>query len=291
MDTRYLKSLIAVVESGSIAKAARLENLTAAAVSQRILALERLLGFELLVRVGHEAKPSLACMDLLPRARSIVNEVALLAGDADAQGLTGPLRIGAISTVLTGLLPQALRTLTRSTPQLKPVIVPGTSRSLYQALEANELDAAIVVAPPFALAKTFNTVLLRKEPLVFIANEPSSQSIHVRLQTCPYIQYDPDAWGGRHALQYLQDHGLSPTALLDLDALETIALLASEGLGVSLVPNWSGFERWAGSCVVEPVDDERYDREIVLISHTQGARARMVEALKRALLETPGNAG
>lgn len=125
MDTRYLKSLIAVVDCGSIAKAARLENLTAAAISQRIVALERQLGMALLVRVGHEAKPSLACMDLLPRARAIVNEVALLAGDADSHGLTGPLRIGAISTVLTGLLPQALRALTRSTPQLKPVIVPG----------------------------------------------------------------------------------------------------------------------------------------------------------------------
>jgi len=285
MDTRYLRSLIAVVECGSIAKAARLENLTAAAVSQRILALERQLGLQLLVRVGHEAKPSLACMDLLPRARCIVNEVALLAGDVDTQGLTGPLRIGAISTVLTGLLPQALRSLTRSTPQLKPVIVPGTSRSLYQALEANELDAAIVVAPPFALTRSFDAVLLRKEPLVFISNEHAPHSIGARLQSSPYIQYDPDAWGGRHAVQYLQDHGLTLTALLDLDALETIALLTSEGLGVSLVPCWSGIERWTGSCVVEPVGDERYDRRIVLISHTHGARTRMVEALRQALQE------
>lgn len=285
MDTRYLKSLIAVVDCGSIAKAARLENLTAAAISQRIVALERQLGMALLVRVGHEAKPSLACMDLLPRARAIVNEVALLAGDADSHGLTGPLRIGAISTVLTGLLPQALRALTRSTPQLKPVIVPGTSRALYHALETGELDAAIVVAPPFALSKAFDAVLLREEALVFIAREHAAQSIDSRLQNSPYIQYDPDAWGGRHALQYLQDHHLSPAALLDLDALETIALLTAEGLGVSLVPCWSGIERWTGSCVVEPVGDERYDRRIVLLSHAQGPRRRMVGALQQALLE------
>ena len=289
MDTRYLKSLIAVVDCGSIAKAARLENLTSAAVSQRIVALERQLGMALLVRVGHEAKPSLACMDLLPRARAIVNEVAMLAGDADTRGLTGPLRIGAISTALTGLLPQALRSLTRSTPQLKPVIVPGTSRSLYQALEANELDAALVVAPPFALSKTFDAVLLRKEPLLFISNGHSAQGIDTRLQHCPYIQYDPDAWGGRHAVQYLQDHGLTPAALLDLDALETIALLTAQGLGVSLVPCWSGIERWTGSCVLEPAGDERYDREIVLLSHARGPRLRMVEVLRQALLENIGS--
>ena len=86
-------------------------------------------------------------------------------------------------------------------------------------------------------------------------------------------------------MQYLQDHGLTPAALLDLDALETIALLTSQGLGVSLVPCWSGIERWTESCVVEDVGDERYDRKIVLISHAQGARVRMVEALKQALQE------
>jgi DNA-binding transcriptional LysR family regulator len=41
MDIRFLESLIAVVETGSIAGAARLQYLTAAAVSQRIQALEK----------------------------------------------------------------------------------------------------------------------------------------------------------------------------------------------------------------------------------------------------------
>jgi DNA-binding transcriptional LysR family regulator len=289
MDTRYLKSLITVVDCGSIAKAARIEGLTAAAISQRIQALERTLGLELLSRVGHEAKPSEACMSLLPRARRIVNEVALLADDADTAGLTGPLRIGAISTVLTGLLPAALRTLTRSAPKLKPIIVPGTSRSLYQALEANELDAAILVAPPFDLPKALHKVLLRKEALVLISNEKSTQTLSAQLQARPYIRYDPDAWGGRHAARYLQDMGLAPPSMVDLDALETIAMLVTEGLGVSLVPQWSGFERWTAQCVVEPTANDRYDREIWLVSHAQAARPHRVKALTQALLGSGDN--
>ncbi|MBN3728046.1 LysR family transcriptional regulator, partial [Burkholderia sp. Ac-20379] len=50
METRYLKSLLAVVDSGSIADAARVEHLTAAAIGQRVQALERELGFALLSR-------------------------------------------------------------------------------------------------------------------------------------------------------------------------------------------------------------------------------------------------
>ncbi|MFO2463645.1 LysR family transcriptional regulator [Pseudomonas sp. 15FMM2] len=283
MDTRYLKSLITVVECGSIAHAARVEGLTAAAISQRILALERQLGFELLSRVGHTAKPSEACIALLPRAKSIVREVALLAGDVDVEGLTGVLKIGAISTVLTGLLPDVLRTMTRLAPALKPVIVPGTSRSLYQALLAGELDAAILVAPPFELPKALHRHALRKEPLVFLSQEKSADNVMTQLKTRPYIRYDPDSWGGRHAQRYLADNGLQPTALVDLDALETIAMLVSEGLGVSLVPYWSGIERWAKQCAVEQLGADRYGRDIVLISPVQTDRPRMLSALTQAL--------
>ncbi len=283
MDTRYLKSLITVVECGSIAHAARVEGLTAAAISQRILALERQLGFELLSRVGHAAKPSQACLGLLPRARRIVRETALLAGDADVDGLTGPLRIGAISTVLTGLLPEALRALTKLAPSLKPVIVPGTSRSLYQALIAGEVDAAIVVVPPFELPKALQKVSLRKEPLVFLSQDKSSATPLAQLQSRPYIRYDPDSWGGRHAQQYLADNDLMPTPWVDLDALETIAMLVTEGLGVSLVPYWSGFEHGGHNCHVEHIGSDRYDREIALISQVQTDRPHMMSTLSKAL--------
>ncbi|WP_456020453.1 LysR substrate-binding domain-containing protein [Pseudomonas protegens] len=283
MDARYLKSLITVVECGSIAHAARLEGLTAAAISQRILALERQLGFELLSRVGHAAKPSQACLGLLPRARRIVREVALLAGDADGAGLTGQLRIGAISTVLTGLMPEALRALTVSAPGLTPVIVPGTSRSLYQALLSGEVDAAILVAPPFELPKALQAVSLRKEPLVFLSKENSLSSIPAQLMSQPYIRYDPDAWGGRYAEQYLADQGLKPTPLVDLDALETIAMLVTGGMGVSLVPYWSGFEQWGHQCAVSQIGSDRYDREIALISPAQTDRPNMISALCAAL--------
>jgi DNA-binding transcriptional LysR family regulator len=283
MDTRYLKSLITVVESGSIAHAARIEGLTAAAISQRVLALERQLGFELLSRVGHAAKPSQACLGLLPRAKRIVREIELLAADADVRGLTGQLRIGAVSTVLTGLLPGALRALTELAPGLTPVIVPGTSRSLYQALLSGEVDAAILVVPPFELPKALQAVSLRKEPLVFLSKQECADSIPTQLMTQPYIRYDPDSWGGRHAEHYLADHGLIPTPLVDLDALETIAMLVTGGLGVSLVPYWSGFEQWGHKCAVSRVGNDRYDREIALISYVQTDRPNMMSALCKAL--------
>jgi DNA-binding transcriptional LysR family regulator len=287
LETRYLKSLIAVVDCGSIADAARVEQITAAAIGQRVQALERELGFALLSRSGYTAKPTEACLSLLPRARRIVRESALLEGDADLGGLSGTLRVGAISTALTGMLPGALRALTQEAPQGRPVIVPGTSRGLYQALQAGELDAAIVVAPPFPLPKTTRAVVLRREPLVLLADKKARGSAVSLLRSQPYIRYDPDAWGGRYSAKFLADQGIEPSVIGDLDALEAIAMLVADGVGVSLVPRWSGIERFAGDCRMTQIADEAYEREIVLLTSAQADRPNMLAILSQALLRSP----
>ena len=60
MDTRFLETFVQVVETGSIAGAARNMNLTAASVSQRLKSLEGSLGSRLIVRSGRTVKPPLA---------------------------------------------------------------------------------------------------------------------------------------------------------------------------------------------------------------------------------------
>ena len=284
MDSRYLTSLIAVIEQGSIADAARVEGLTAAAVSQRIKVLERQFGFDLLSRDGHAAKPTDACLRILPRARHIVGDFGLLAGDIDPTGLSGTLRIGAISTALTGMLPAALRQLANSAGAIRPVIVPGTSKSLYGAMLEDQLDAAILVAPPFALPKTLRARALRKEPLIFLSKTKPRPDILGMLASRPYLRYDPASWGGRHAEQYLSDIACMPVPMCDLDALEAIAMLVEDDVGVSLVPHWPGLERMARHCRLTPIAGARYHREVVVLSKVAADRPAMVGALIQALM-------
>ncbi|MFZ3002157.1 MAG: LysR family transcriptional regulator [Undibacterium umbellatum] len=283
MDSRYLQSLIATIEHGSIAEAARAENLTAAAISQRIQALERELGFPLLARLAHTARPTEACLHLLPRAKHIVSEVALLAGDIDPAGLTGTIRIGAISTAMTGMLPLALRQLRQNAPNLKPGIVPGTSRSLYQAVIDDEIDVAILVAPVFDLPKSLQIRNIRSESLVLLSRHAPKGSIPATLQSRPYLRYDPSAWGGRFAEKYLKDQGLKLEAMCDLDALETIAMLVADDVGVSLVPHWPGLEKLAQDCVITRIPDPGYARKLVLLSKLQHPRPSILGLLSQAL--------
>ena len=284
MDVRYLESLVRIVESGSIAEAARLQNLTPAAVSQRVQALERQLGVELLSRAGHAAKPSEACLALLPRARHIIRESQLLVADTAPAGLGGPLRVGAISTALTGLLAPALRRLTATAPALHPTIVPGTSRQLYQALQSEQIDAALIVAPPFVIPKGLRASTLRREALALLAPSGTKTGTPAQvLQSLPYLRYDPAAWGGRHAEDYLREHQLELKPLCDLDGLEAIAMLVADGLGASLVPHWSGLERLAVGCTITTIPGAHFAREIMLLTSAAPDRPAALELLRHSL--------
>ena len=289
MDTRFIESLIAVVESGSIAAAARVQGLTAAAVSQRIQALERDIGCELLSRTAHAAKPTEACLNLIPRAHKLVREAEALKGDIDVSGLTGTLRIGAISTALTGLLPSALCKLSEVAPHVKLHITPGTSQTLYDAFQSETLDAAILVDPPFDLPSTIEVDTLRKEPLLFLSKMGNNRPVQETFETEPYICYDAGSWGGRIAARYLADNGIHPDTLCELDALEAIYILVAKGMGVTLVPDWAGLKPVQKQINTTPIEDDRYLRKLVLITPRQPHRPKIIEKLKISLLSEPAN--
>ena len=283
MDIRYLDSLIAVVRFGSIAHAARSQNLTAAAVGQRIQALEKHFNTTLLNRSSHKATPTEACLNLLPRARHIVNEFYDMNADIDHSGLRGKFHLGAISTALTGMLPMAIKQLTLSAPDLTLQIKPGTSNSLFADLADHRIDAAIIALPPYALPSSYHFQVLRDEPLILLSNQSAGKNIRDKLRQNPYICYDSQSWGGLKASQFLKDKNISIEPYYELDALEAIEKLVQQGMGVSLVPQWAGLDLNSSSLDVEIVRPNRYGRRVVLVTTSDSPRKKVIEVLNRTL--------
>jgi DNA-binding transcriptional LysR family regulator len=284
LDIRYLDSLIAVVELGSIAQAARSQNLTAAAVGQRILALEKHFNTALLNRNSHRATPTEACLNLLPRARHIVSEFYDMNADIDHSGLSGKFHLGAISTALTGMLPIAIKQLALSTPGLVLQIKPGTSNSLFADLADRRIDAAIIALPPYALPSSYHFQVLRDEPLLLLSKQSPGKNIRQKLTRNPYICYDSQSWGGLKASQFLKDKGIDIEPYYELDALEAIEKLVHQGMGVSLVPRWAGLDLKSSAIDAEIVRPNRYSRRVVLVTPADSARSRIIDVLKQALL-------
>ncbi|HVY17199.1 MAG TPA: LysR family transcriptional regulator [Rhodopila sp.] len=283
MDTRFLESFIAVVEEGSIAAAARRLHLTAAALAQRMHALESEIGAPLLIRSGRNVIPSEAGFAIVGRARLLLRELRDLCDSASADGLSGELRLGAISTALTGLLPMMLARVATAYPQMEVHIVPGISVDLYRRVQLGELDAAVIVQPDFVMPKSCEWHLLRTEPLVALAPAGlAGREPHALLAEEPFIRYDRHQWGGRVADRYLRDARIRPRDRFELDALDAIAVMVDRGLGVSLVPDWA--PPWPAGIDVAKLALPRPSppRHIGLMWTRNTARARLVQAFLRS---------
>jgi DNA-binding transcriptional LysR family regulator len=279
MDTRFLESFLAVVELGSMAEAARRLGLTPAAVSQQVRSIEHEVGASLLIRAGRTVKPTVAGSAIAEAGRRIVREVTELRFLAAGGEIAGELRIGAISTAVTGILPPILKKLMEAAPALDLFVVPGVSVDLYRKLSDGEIDAAIIVRPQFTLPKSLDWRLLRSEKLVVLA--PASDKgfdTHELLRVRPFIRYDRNNWGGRLADTYLRRVGVRPKERLELDSLEAIAIMVDQGLGISLVPSWAA--PWPADINVckMPLPTEAPERQIGLVWSRSSPRVNLIKA-------------
>lgn len=240
MDIVFLQSFVSVVDGGSIAEAARRLNVTPSALAQRLGSLEAELGYRLVMRAGRTVQPTPAGLAILPHARRLIDGVRDLRAIAACDQPEGQLLIGATATSLTGLLPGILRLLRERYPGISTFVRPGSSADLYQDLIKGELDAALMVEPIFELPKSTGWLTLREEPLLLIAAERlGEQSAMDLLNTHPFIRYDRNQWGGQIVDRFLRKYAPEVKEWLELDALDAIATLVDQGLGVAIVPDWA----------------------------------------------------
>ncbi len=293
MDTQFLESFVAVVDSGSMAAAARRLNLTPAGVAQRIRALEREIGAPLVSRSGRTVRPTEGGAAILGRARKFLTEVRDLKAIAVNDRPSGALRLGAFHTASSGLLPDILTLLTKAYPEIEVHIIRGTSAELYYKALDDQVDAAMIAQPPFAIPKSFEWRLLREEPLIVLA--PAATRIrdpHALLGSEPYIALDHNSWAGRLADGYLRQVRIRPHERFELDGLDPIAVMVDRGLGVSLVPDWA--KPWPEGLSLTKISLPKnpFARRIGLVWSRTSVRARLVHAfLEEAVTALAVNRG
>ena len=289
MDIRYFESLISVAEFGSIARAARAQNLTAAAVGQRIAILEEHFGKALLDRSSRRATPTEACARLLPHARQFVRDFHEMGAILEPSGLSGRFTLGAIPTALTGVLPGAVRQLAKLAPRLALDIKPGTSESLFNELNDRKLDAAIFALPPFKMPRRYAVEVIRSEPLLLLSRKDARGTRRTKLEKNPYICFDSQSWSGVGAVNYLKDEKIRIEPFYELDAVEPIEKLVLEGMGVSLVPRWPGLNLKEPGLKFDVIKNDRYSRRMAVITQVDSAQPHVIEVLRDALKASAPN--
>ena len=291
METQFLNTFVTVVDRGSMAAAARMLHITPAAVAQQIRTLERELGAPLIARAGRTVSVTEEGARILQRARDLLCGVADLRSVANESGMAGELRLGACPTALGGLVPDILARMVAKFPEINVFIKPGYSSDLYGAVEAGDLEAAMVLQAPFSLPKTCDWQLLREEPLVMIAPARlAGRDPHELLRTEPLIRYDRNQWGGRVADDYLRRAGIVPRERFELNGLNAIAVMVDRGLGVSLVPDWAKPWPEGLDLVRIPLPLPSEPRRIGMVWSRSTVRIRLVTVLLQESRAATGHA-
>ena len=285
MDTIFLETFVAVLDTGSFAEAARILGLTPPAVAQRIRALEKEIGDSLVLRIGRSVRPTSSGLAILDKAKTLIREARDLRAIAGSKGVHGvvELRLGATSTSQTGLLPGAIANIKRALPQIELYVRPGSSSELYPQVVSGDLDAAIIIQPQFAVLKSCGWVTLRKEPLILIA--PSSLHVtdpRLAILNEPFIRYDRKHWGGQIVDRYLRQTHLEVKTCFEMDALDAIAALVDRGLGVAIVPDWA--PPWPESLSIQkiPLPDSTETRNVGVLWERSSPRLAVVRAFLNA---------
>ena len=274
-----------------MAAAARVLNITPAAVAQQIRTLERELGAPLIARAGRTVSLTEEGSRILQRARDLLRDVADMRSVANDSEVSGELRLGACPTALAGMLPDILARMVEAFPQINVYIRPGYSAELYRAVETGELDAAVVLQAPYNLPKTCDWQLLREEPLVMIAPARlAGRDPHELLRTEPLIRYDRNQWGGRVADDYLRRAGIVPRERFELNGLNAIAVMVDRGLGVSLVPDWAKPWPEGLDLVRIPLPLPSEPRRIGMVWSRSTVRIRLVTVLLQESRAATGHA-
>ena len=288
MSVRFLKTFICVVKQGSFAAAADRLGLTQSAISLQMKSLEEELRTKLFDRSGRRPTLNARGRALLGEAEKVVRLYDRLGEAASEPGeLAGTLEFGAVNTVLTGILPEAISRLHRAHPRLQTRVVSGLSSQLTRLVDRGEIDAALVSRPPGGLDPDLQWTRIADEPLVVIAPpDIEARADRAFLESHPFIRFDRRAWAGRLIDKVLRADDIHVDDRMELSSLEAIAGMVSEGLGISLVP-----QRPLKHPFPVPVTRIIYGatpvfRSVGIVTRAASARCAMTKALAGFLIAT-----
>ena len=288
---KELRTFIAVARHGTFSRAGEHIGLTQSAVSAQIQRLEASLGFALFDRAGRTATLNDAGRDTLARAEALVLMADQLHAGPGAADFSVAVGIGASASVQAGGLPAALVALRRNVPQVRLRVVPGVSLALLGMVDAGELDAAVMIRPPFSLPPELVWEPLWQEPFVLLAPPPakgrSNRDWRRILASEPFLRYDRASFGGRLVDRFLRSEAIEVQDAVEMDELEGIVQLVGLGMGAALLPRVRANWRVPEGVRVVTLGDATFHREIGMVTRARPAQAGIVGGLRDALRKPP----
>lgn len=246
MNLRQLRYFCAVVDSGSLAKAAERLFVAPTAISMQIGQLETDLGGLLFDRRVKPMALTALGRYVLPRARELLADGDRLQRQARdlASGRGVWLGVGFVRSLLNSVLPGAIRLFRSQHPEVRLELVELLSEHQVPQLRSGALHVGLSRFPaPTPPPPDLRHTLLFTDP--FVAALPAQHPLAAgrasvplqALDALPLISYpkDPQSSFAAHTLALLEQAGARPRIGHEAIEIHTALGLVAAGLGYALV--------------------------------------------------------
>lgn len=149
-DLRHLAAFTSIVATGSLGRSAEALHITQPALSRTIKRLEDTVGAELFERHSKGMQLTTIGRALLPHAELLLLEARHATEEILAlQGLAkGVIRVGAVGSIASSVLPQAIGEVLKRWPGLQVQVLEGVWDRLTDALVKHEVDLVLAMDAP-----------------------------------------------------------------------------------------------------------------------------------------------
>lgn len=234
-NIKTLKTFRCVANHGSFFAAASEMDVSISKISLQMQSLERFAGIILFDRTHKPPPITEAGLRYLEKVDAVLAAWQELE-NSSIDRVEGNLNVGTVHTVLTGLLPEALKRINTELPGFRVTVMPGYSHDLEDGLISGRIDFALMTMPEQRIAMLeYHPVL--DEELVLIAHESQSGDTPEEcLNRNPFLRFDPKTRIGQMIDSLVQRHGVDTEGHMEIDSLEGVVAMVSHGIGVSVVP-------------------------------------------------------
>ncbi|HGN9372305.1 TPA: LysR family transcriptional regulator [Citrobacter pasteurii] len=235
MDIADFRTIVALVETGTITAAANVLCRVPSAITTRVQNLESQLGTTLFVKSGRRFLPTNEGQVLYDNALKIIELVTLAEQQMVRPVPGGRFRLGALDSMAATRLPEPLARLYQQHQSVKVELVTGISRTLLDAVLSHELDAAFMADAP--ADDRLERMVVYKEELVIIAaaNFPPIRSAADLAHTTLLVFSDGCSYRDR-LTTWFREAGLRPYRLAEMSSYHAILGGVSAGMGAGVIP-------------------------------------------------------
>lgn len=240
VNLRQIEAFKAVIEQGTVSRAAELLHVSQPALSKLIGHLETDTGLRLFERLKGRLAPTERGMRLYKEVDRIFAGVQQVENAVEAirRDEQGRLAIGVMPALSGAFVQEVTSAFRRVEPDVFCAIHSRSSQWIADGLVTRKLDVGLAIAPidnPYIVAEP-----MLGHPIVCILplGHRLARKTVIRphdLEDVPFLAFEPESFTNQRVTSVLSAHGVSPRVVMTINVSPTLCEFVAAGAGVSLV--------------------------------------------------------